>query len=188
MRCLPLPHDTLAPAIIAFIFSTPLLSLALQTPQHLSQDWWCLWLHTWHVYITCLRRKLKVNSVVPFQKREGIIPVDFHLQFSYPTPKGLSFFDIVLEVHHLSPFMYRLLFLAHSSFSYFNIQLLWVHLKQEVWAQRPVLFLIPLPGLVPLPGSGKGSGWQFYLLLFGGTEAVGFSSLVRTQFLVSASI
>ena len=56
-------------------------------PQQHSQDQQCLQVHVWHVCINCLRRKLKFSSVIPFQKKEGIIPVDFHLQFCYSTPK-----------------------------------------------------------------------------------------------------
>mgnify|MGYP007134228700 CR=1 FL=1 len=56
-------------------------------PQQHSQDQRCRQVHLWHVCINCLRRKLKFSSVIPFQKKEEIIPVDFHVQFCYSTPK-----------------------------------------------------------------------------------------------------
>lgn len=148
VRCLLLPYGSLAPSSYRFHFLThtaaPTLSLALKILQYLTEYWWSLRLHPWYVHITCLRRKPKVNSLVAFQKI--IISVELSSSIFLPHIRG-PFFNTVLKVHQRSLFMNCLLLLSHSSFLYFNSQLPWVQLKQQVWVQRPMLISIALPGL-----------------------------------------
>lgn len=78
--------------------------------------------------VACPHYLPKVNSVVHFQKR--IIPVELSSPIFLPHTKG-PFFDTVLKVHQLSPFINCLLLLAHSSFPYFNSRYL-----ESIWNHR----------------------------------------------------
>lgn len=177
VRFLLPPYGSLAPAILGFIFSPlPTLSLALQILQHLSQDWWCLWLHPWHVHITCQRSTQWCTS------RKESSQLNFHLQFSCPTPKGLSSIRFWKSIN--SPLLWTV-------FCYWPTPLSLISIAATLSPSETIGVSAKTNAYFDIsawPGNGKDSGWQLHLLLFAGTEHLAFPILWVPQFLVSASI